>query len=95
MPPKKPAVRSDKIKGNTSCTGRDITPLQNYVLNTAEGRGYLANLLEQDGYLDEYRLQPVLNECEFSFPHSDWFAVYILDSDGKYYYDKGKALFEN
>jgi hypothetical protein len=29
MPPKKPAVRQDKIKGNTSCTGRDITPLQN------------------------------------------------------------------
>jgi hypothetical protein len=91
MPPKKPAVRQDKIKGNTSCTGRDITPLQNYILNTELGRGYLANLLEQEMYLEEYRLQPILNECEFSFAGSDWFGVYLLDSGGNKYWLDGNG----
>lgn len=91
MPPKKPAVRQDKIKGNASCTGRDITPLQNYVLNTDQGRGYLATLLEQEMYLEEYSLQPILNECEFSFAGSDWFGVYLLGPDGNKYWLDGNG----
>jgi hypothetical protein len=89
MPPKKAPTRADKIKGNVSCTGRDITPLQRYALDANLGRGFLANLLEQEGYLEQYNFEPILddlNECQFSFVKSDWFGVYLRDADGNKYF---------
>ena len=84
MPPKK--------TGNASCTGRDITPLQNYVLNTEQGKGYLATLLDDSNFLENYRLQPNLNECEFSFAKSNWFGVYLQDPEGNKYFIDGNGL---
>ena len=84
MPPKK--------AGNKSCTGRDITPLQNYVLNTELGKGYLATLLDDSNFLENYRLQPILNECEFSFANSNWFGVYLQDPEGNKYFIDGNGL---
>jgi hypothetical protein len=89
MPPKKAPTRADKIKGNVSCTGRDITPLQRYALDVNLGRGFLANLLEQEGYLEQYKFEPILddlNECQFSFVKSDWFGIYLRDADGNKYF---------
>jgi len=84
MPPKK--------TGNASCTGRDITPLQNYVLNTEQGKGYLATLLDDSNFLENYRLQPNLNECEFSFAKSNWFGVYLQDSEGNKYFINSQGV---
>ncbi len=84
MPPK--AVK-DKVTGNKSCVGRDITPLQNYAVDGLLPKGFLANMLAQSGYLSAFDAHPAFNECEFSFPSSDWFAVYVLDEDGEYFYD--------
>ena len=84
MPPKK--------TGNASCTGRDITPLQNYVLNTEQGKGYLATLLDDSNFLENYRLQPNLNECEFSFAKSNWFGVYLQDPEGNKYFIDGNGV---
>jgi len=81
MPPKKVP--------NKSCTGRDLTPLQAYVLNSKLSRGFLAHMLEQDGFLDKFRAQPDVNECQFSFENSNWFAIYINDENGnKVFFNK-------
>ena len=86
MPPRVAKIQG-KWTGNVSCVGRDITPLQNYAVNGLLPKGFLANMLAQSGYLNAFDAQPAFNECEFSFPSSDWFAVYVLDEDGEYFYD--------
>jgi len=77
----------DKMKGNISCTGRDIKALQDYVKDGSLPKGFLANMLNKSGLLREFEAVPKSNECEFSFPKSDWFGVYITDTDGNFFLD--------
>jgi hypothetical protein len=44
----------DTWTGNASCRGRDITALQQYVLDKTRKRGYLASLLNKYGLLDKF-----------------------------------------
>ena len=89
MPPKKAAPKPGKWKGTKSCGWRDVTALQDYAVNGELPRGFLANILYESEYLDNYKLVPNLNECELSFPDSDWFGVYVTDEsgNGKYWFD--------
>ena len=88
LPPLK-SRKPGKWNGINRCGGRDITPLQNYANDLNLPRGFLANLLHESEYLEEYQVIPNLNECELTFPNSDWFGVYITDlqGNGKYWFD--------
>jgi hypothetical protein len=88
LPPQK-SRKPGKWNGINRCGGRDITPLQNYANDLNLPRGFLANLLHESDYLEEYQVIPKLNECELTFPNSDWFGVYITDlsGNGKYWFD--------
>jgi len=86
MPPKK-ASATDTWTGKAGCRGRDVTPLQQYILDKSKQRGYLASLLNKDGFLDQFAADVSANECAFTFDDSDWFAVYLVDSDGQYFLD--------
>jgi hypothetical protein len=90
MPPKQ-KIRKDKIKGNVSCTGRDITSLSDYANNDTLPRGFLAYLLEKDDKLKYFNVLPNVNECMYTFPNSEWFGVNVSDSNifgntGVYYF---------
>jgi len=88
LPPAK-SRKPGKWNGISRCGGRDVTPLQTYATNLNLPRGFLANLLHESQYLEEYDVIPNLNECELTFPNSDWFGVYITDpqGNGKYWFD--------
>jgi len=86
MPPKKPPA-TDTWTGKAGCRGRDVTPLQQYILDKSKQRGYLASLLNKDGFLDRFAADVSSNECAFTFEDSDWFAVYLVDDDGQYFLD--------
>ena len=89
MPPKKSAAKPGKWTGTKMCGWRDVTALNSYAINGELPRGFLANILYESEYLDNYKLVPNLNECEMSFPDSDWFGVYVTDEsgNGKYWFD--------
>ena len=87
--PKKAEKKPGKWTGTKSCGWRDVRALQDYAVNGELPRGFLANILYESEYLDNYKLVPNLNECELSFPNSDWFGVYVTDEsgNGKYWFD--------
>uniref|UniRef100_A0A6C0AZB1 Uncharacterized protein n=1 Tax=viral metagenome TaxID=1070528 RepID=A0A6C0AZB1_9ZZZZ len=71
-----------------TCGWRDVTPLQDYANNPALARKFLAKILDESGFLDNYKMVPMLNECVMSYPATkgtdsgEWFGVYLQDSDG-------------
>lgn len=89
MPPKKNTNNPDKIKDTDEhkCRGRDTSHLQKYAMDDTLPKGFLANMLKKSGLLEAFESEPDVNECEYSFPGSDWFAVYLKDANGDYFYD--------
>ena len=83
MPPKKTV-----IKNKANCGWRDVTPLREYANDPSKVKTFLAKILDDNEYLDNYKLVPNLNECVLSYPAKtgtdshEWFGVYLQDSDG-------------
>jgi hypothetical protein len=75
----------DPYRQYKSCEGRDVTPLSQYTKDKNLQKKLLAQALAYDGTLNEYRVLPKYNECEFSFENSDWFGVYIEDEAGNFF----------
>jgi len=92
MPPKKETKKPGKWVVSKNCGWRDIIPLQDYVQDPSKLKGFLANILHESGYLENYDLVPNLNECVLSFPASEgtdsheWFGAYLQKSDGTKYW---------
>ena len=90
MPPKKSTEtkRPGKWTNTVNCGWRDITPLREYANDPSKVKKFLANILEDSGYLDNYKVVPNLNECVLSYPAKpgtdshEWFGVYLQDSAG-------------
>ena len=75
-----------KYKLMTSCLGRDVTPLQEYAKeNGLSPKTLLAEALEKDKMLQYFKRVPKVNECEFSFPKTNWFGVFIEDEEGRFF----------
>ena len=71
-----------------SCRGRDATKLTEYIGKSAEEiQKLFAKALERDGYLSSFAGQVEASECIFSYPDSEWYGVYLLDSNGNKFWD--------
>jgi hypothetical protein len=68
------------------CAKRSGIAFQKFVdmikKNPAKIHVILARALLNYDQLDRFDGQSKANECVFSYPDSDWFGVYLLDSDG-------------
>jgi hypothetical protein len=84
MPPKAKLVQ---LRESRLCNGRDTTPLQQYVGQMAP-KGYLASVLQREGVLEYFRVDPVSTECGFTFAGSDWFGVAVKgQGEPDYWFD--------
>jgi len=70
-----------------TCRGRDSTLLGTYIKNPALARKLFANALESSDYLSRFDGFVEASECIFSYPESEWYSVYLLDSDGNRFFD--------
>ena len=94
MPPvrKNPGDRMD-------CSKRSVNPFQTYVNHLITKKPekiklLLARALMNDDFLMDFNGQIHANECVFSYPDSNWYSVYLIDSNGqKYWGSKGAQKF--
>jgi len=94
MPPprKNPGEKLD-------CSRRSITPFQSYVNSLITKKPekikmLLARALMNDDTLMDFNGQIHANECVFSYPDSNWYSVYLINSNGKKYWgDSGAQKF--
>jgi len=71
-----------------SCRGRDTTNLQEYINDPLkEKKSLFVRALFNSKILQKFDGQVGVNECVFSYPDSEWYAVYLLDSDGQQIWD--------
>ena len=77
-----------------SCRGRDVTRLSEYLNDPAKEKKLFAKALMNDGFLASFDGQVEASECVFSYPDSEWYAVYLLDSDGNKYWNNQDQRYE-
>ena len=71
-----------------SCRGRDTTNLQEYINDPLkEKKSLFVKALHNSKILQKFDGQVGVNECIFSYPESEWYAVYLLDSNGQQIWD--------
>jgi hypothetical protein len=78
----------------TSCRGRDATKLQAYINDPEKQKKAFAKALLNDGFLNSFNGQVEASECIFSYPDSEWYAVYLVDQDGNKYWNQQDQRFE-
>ena len=54
----------------------------------------LARALFNDDFLGQFKDQVSASECIFSYPDSDWYSVYLLNSSGEQYFDLPTGRFK-
>jgi len=54
----------------------------------------LARALLNDDFLSQFKDQVGASECIFSYPDSDWYSVYLLNSSGEQYFDLPTGRFK-
>jgi hypothetical protein len=90
MPP-----RSD-ISSPRVCTSRSTTPFQEYIasLDSSSKKKIfnpLVNALKKEGYLVKFDGHLGANECVFTYNNSDWYSIYLINSEtgNQYWGDSG------
>jgi len=75
------------------CRGRDTTNINTYIENPKLKKNIFIQALDNSGYLQAFKGQLALNECIFTYPNTEWYSVYLLDSSGQRYWNSstGKA----
>ena len=79
------------------CSRRSVTPFQTYVNHLITKKpekikALLARALLNEGYLEDFNGQVHANECVFSYPDSNWYAVYLINrKTGESYFGEDGA----
>jgi hypothetical protein len=79
------------------CSRRGTSPFQTYVNHLITKKPekiklMLARALYNDDYLMDFNGQVHANECVFSYPKSNWYSVYLINSQGKPYWGESGAV---
>lgn len=77
-----------------SCRGRDSTRLQEYIDDPSKQKKLFAKALSNDSFLNSFAGQIEASECIFSYPDSEWYAIYLLDPDGNKYWNQAEQRSE-
>lgn len=75
-------------KNTNLCGSRNKVLFNKYVGKTPlKINSLVARALAYDDELSLFKDQMHASECTFSYPGSDWFSVFLLDSEGKQYWN--------